>query len=294
MKRKAVFLDRDGTIIEDVGYVSRPDQVRLLPGAAEAIRRLRRAGYLVVIVSNQSGVARGLLTEDDLETVHQRMIDLLAAEGATIDGTYYCPFIDGKDAKVAAYRRKSLLRKPEAGMLLKAAEELDIDLARSWMIGDADRDMEAGRRAGCRSILLRTVDDDAQTGRGGLAAHNGVFRAADLLEATDIVETQDRQSTVEETGQKGTSSAGGADDEVVSWLRRISEQLDRDRRSRLQDDFSLLRMFGTLVQMFAIVTALWGVVPLFAGESGPAVARFCLAIFLQLAAVTAFVLDRWK
>ena len=154
MKASAVFLDRDGTIIEDVGYIARPEDVRLLPHAAEGIRRFNGAGHLVVIVSNQSGVARGLFSEETMKTVHQRVVEALEKEGCRIDGAYYCPFLNGDDAKVEAYRRDSNLRKPEPGMLLLAAKDMGIDLGKSWMIGDALRDVEAGRRAGCRTILL--------------------------------------------------------------------------------------------------------------------------------------------
>jgi D-glycero-D-manno-heptose 1,7-bisphosphate phosphatase len=152
--RPAVFLDRDGTIIEDRGYVAHPDQVRLLPGVGDAIRRLRDHGYLVVVVSNQSGVARGYFDETALQLVHERMVALLVAEGAALDAAYYCPFLDAPEAVVERFRRVSHERKPAPGMILRAARRHGIDLARSWMVGDSPSDVEAGRRAGCRTILL--------------------------------------------------------------------------------------------------------------------------------------------
>ena len=118
MTSTAVFLDRDGTVVEDPGYIGDPDQVQLIPGAAEAINRFSKAGHRVVIVSNQSGVARGMFTEEDLSRVHARLVALLEADGAMLDGAYYCPYLDGPEAKVEAYRGDSDLRKPKPGMLL--------------------------------------------------------------------------------------------------------------------------------------------------------------------------------
>jgi D-glycero-D-manno-heptose 1,7-bisphosphate phosphatase len=174
--RPAVFLDRDGTLIEDPGYVRDAEQVRLLAGAAEALRDVRAAGFVVVVVTNQSGVARGYLDEIVLAAIHDRMRELLAASGARLDGLYYCPY--HPQAVVEAYRKESDWRKPGSGMLLQAASDLGIDLRRSWMIGDSPRDIQAGRSAGCRTVLL------AQ-GHGEDCGADAV--AADLQEASAIV-----------------------------------------------------------------------------------------------------------
>ena len=122
MKSPAVFLDRDDTIIVDRGYLCDPEEVELIPGAAEAILRFSEAGYLIIIVSNQSGVARGILSEKDLKAVHARLTELLAEKGASLDGAYYCPYLDGAEATSKAYRRDSFLRKPKPGMLLRPVE----------------------------------------------------------------------------------------------------------------------------------------------------------------------------
>ncbi len=180
MKKSAVFLDRDGTLIEDPGYLSDPDQVRLLPGAASAVRRLNEAGCLVIVVSNQSGVARGLITESDVDAIHERLRTLLAAEDARIDAVYYCPFFDGPEAIVEKYRRDSDLRKPNPGMLLLAAKEHPIDLKSSWMIGDKDSDVLAGRSAGCRTILIETSTNPPRN----IHPH---FTAGSLPTAVEIV-----------------------------------------------------------------------------------------------------------
>jgi len=163
--------------MKDTGYPASPEQVQLLPGAARAVRMLREAGFRIVVVTNQSGVARGLLTELDLAAVNDRLRELLADEGAHIDALYYCPY--HPEGTVAAYRRESTWRKPNPGMLLQAAEDLCIDLSRSWMVGDSVRDVVAGRRAGCRTILL--------TAEAEVDCPEADFTAADVLEAAEII-----------------------------------------------------------------------------------------------------------
>ncbi|MFP3937763.1 MAG: D-glycero-alpha-D-manno-heptose-1,7-bisphosphate 7-phosphatase [Phycisphaerae bacterium] len=161
MANKAVFLDRDNTIIEDPGYLSDPADVKLLPGADLAIKSLRQGGYKIVVVTNQSGVARGLLTEERLEEVHAELRRRLDERGATVDAIYYCPYLP--DAPIDEYAVDSELRKPRPGMLLQAAGEMDLDLHNSWAIGDAPRDVEAGRRAGCRTVRIRTPRPSGST-----------------------------------------------------------------------------------------------------------------------------------
>lgn len=154
MANKAVFLDRDQTIIEDPGYISDPAQVKLLPGAEVAIKSLAQGGYKIVVVTNQSGIARGMLNEETLEQVHQELRRQLGQSGAAIDAIYFCPF--HPEGSVEAYAKESEHRKPAPGMLLLAAAEMDLDLSQSWMIGDGVRDVEAGQRAGCHTIRLQS------------------------------------------------------------------------------------------------------------------------------------------
>jgi histidinol-phosphate phosphatase family protein len=149
--RPAVFLDRDGTVVEDTGYLADAADVRLLPGAAEAIRSLSDDGYAVVVVSNQSGVARGIVSPDAAAEVHDRLVALLEDEEAHIDGAYYC--FHGPDAGCDC-------RKPAAGLLRRAVADLDLDVSRSFAVGDAVRDVEAGASVGCVSILL--ADNDVE------------------------------------------------------------------------------------------------------------------------------------
>jgi histidinol-phosphate phosphatase family protein len=141
--RPAVFLDKDGTLVEDVPFNVDPARIRLVAGAAEALAALHRAGFLLVVVSNQSGVARGLFPESALDGVRERLQELLAP--VPLAGWFYCPHgpADGCDC-----------RKPAPGLLTRAEAELGIDLGRSWMVGDILNDVEAGRRAGCRTVLI--------------------------------------------------------------------------------------------------------------------------------------------
>ena len=154
MSKPAVFFDRDNTLIAADGYLGDASQVRLIGGAADAVARLRHKGYAVVVISNQSGVARGMFGEEQVQEVNARLDDLLA-EGdrdAIIDRHEYCPF--HPEAVIELYRRESPLRKPAPGMIYRAAETLGLDITASWVIGDAARDIAAGRAAGCRTILF--------------------------------------------------------------------------------------------------------------------------------------------
>jgi rfaE bifunctional protein nucleotidyltransferase chain/domain len=153
--RPAVFLDRDGTLIVDVGYPREPEQVRLIPGCARALAALKELGFALVVVSNQSGVGRGLVSADEAERVHRRFTEVLAEQGVVVDGVYYCPH---------APEDGCACRKPSPELLLRAAAELELCLPRSFMIGDKPSDTEAGREAGCRTILLRagSVSDGPQ------------------------------------------------------------------------------------------------------------------------------------
>ena len=147
MKRPGAFLDRDGVLIVDCGYPHRPDQLVLIPGAAEAVKRLNDAGYVVVIVTNQSGVARGLFSEETMHGFNALLVARLAEAGARIDAVYAAPH--HAEAVDERYRHPDHPdRKPNPGMLLKAIAEHDLDPARSLMIGDQPSDMEAARRAG--------------------------------------------------------------------------------------------------------------------------------------------------
>ena len=152
--RGAVFLDRDGTLIRQVECMHRLEQLGLLPGAAEGIRLLNEKNQLVVVVTNQPVVARGLASEAAVDAIHAELKRRLGRKGAHLDAVYFCPH--HPNATLEKYRLKCGCRKPEPGMILRAAREHEIDLRQSVMIGDTTQDLEAGRRAGVRTILVRT------------------------------------------------------------------------------------------------------------------------------------------
>ena len=155
-KQKAVFLDRDGTINKYVGFLRNIDEFELLPGVADAIRQINNLGYLAIVVTNQPVIARGEVTIGQLQDIHNKMETLLGAEGAYLDAIYYCPHHPHKGyaGEISELKIDCDCRKPKAGMLLKAAEEFNIDLESSWMIGDGENDIKAGKAAGCQTALI--------------------------------------------------------------------------------------------------------------------------------------------
>ena len=155
MGQPAVFLDRDGTLIEEVGYPTRPEQIRILGGVARGLARLAEAGFKRIVVTNQSGIARGLMTEDDLDRFHEALDEQLDLLGAAVDAYYVCPH--HPDRSAAARPDLAIAcdcRKPKPGLILQAAEDLNIDLGASWTVGDTWRDVQAGQAAGLRTIKL--------------------------------------------------------------------------------------------------------------------------------------------
>ena len=165
--RPAVFLDRDGTLIEEAGYLDRLERLVFFPYTIDAVRVLNRAGLAVVVVTNQAGIARGVVKESFVAEAHAHISERLAAGGARVDGYYYCPH--HKDGIIDALRRECDCRKPMPGMIKKAAEELGLDLSRSFVVGDRWHDLEAGQSVGARGVLVRTgygrVDEKAPLAR---------------------------------------------------------------------------------------------------------------------------------
>jgi D,D-heptose 1,7-bisphosphate phosphatase len=166
LARHAVFLDRDGTLVRDRGFVHRVADLELLEHAVDGLRRMAALDYQLIITTNQSGIARGYFTEADAEVFHRALCSRLSAEGAPIAAVYYCPFHPTEG--VGRYRCDSPLRKPGAGMILQAAADHSLDLKSSFAIGDKKSDILAGQSAGCRTILLRT--GAGGTGEPGLSA----------------------------------------------------------------------------------------------------------------------------
>jgi D-glycero-D-manno-heptose 1,7-bisphosphate phosphatase len=186
--RRAVFMDRDGTISEEVGYVNHPSRYRVFPFAARAVRALNEAGWLAVLVTNQAGVARGYFREELIGEVHKVLASELERGGARLDAVYYCPH--HPTVGEPPYRFDCDCRKPRPGLLLRAARELDLDLSRCWMVGDRYSDTELARNAGAHSALVLTG-----YGRGELEYQSEAWPqrpdlvAENLLEAVKTIVT---------------------------------------------------------------------------------------------------------
>lgn len=178
--KRAVFIDRDGTINVEKDYLYLAEEFEFIPGAAKAIGILNKAGFLVVVVTNQSGVARGYYTEEDVHLLHRHIASQLELEGAAVDAWFYCPH---HPAGRGSYALPCRCRKPLPGMLLEAARRFDIDLESSIMIGDKLVDVEAGRAAGCSSIMVRTGYGQKEEQR----LPKGVEVFDDLLAAAESV-----------------------------------------------------------------------------------------------------------
>ena len=290
MSNKAVFLDRDDTLIEDPGYISSPEQVKLLDGVPDALIELKGLGYKLVIVTNQSGVARGIFTEKRLGEIHDRLTQLLTEKGASLDKIYYCPF--HPDGVVQKYRRESDDRKPNPGMLLKAAGEMDIELARSWSVGNSKRDVEAGQRAGCRTILMDSPSHVAQPDqRLSLGGVTPDFRAINIKEVVNIIKKYHRtagtvqtksissdriepaEQTIEQVSdvhggtlqtenpqhktepkkvQTQPAAQGGDADKTERLLNNIMTQLKTMQRAEMFGEFSIMRLLAGIVQVIVL------------------------------------------
>jgi D-glycero-D-manno-heptose 1,7-bisphosphate phosphatase len=178
VRRRAVFLDRDGTLVEESGYLDRLERLEFFPYTVDAVRALNHAGLAVVLITNQAGVAKGMFDEQFVADTHDRISAHLLAGGARLDGIYYCPH--HPDATVARYRLACDCRKPEPGLLRRAAADLDLDLTRSFVVGDRSNDVGAGRAVGARTVLVRTGYGTLAERAGG---HSATFIADTLIDA---------------------------------------------------------------------------------------------------------------
>ncbi len=180
----AVFLDRDGTLIEEVGYLDRLDRLEVFPYTAEALRLLARAGFRLVIVTNQAGVARGFFGEDFVQLANRHLVERLAEAGVTVDGAYYCPH--HPEGTIDRYRASCDCRKPKPGMLRAAERDLGLDLSRSWVVGDRWLDVQLATGVGARSVLVRTGYGETELAHpvDGVEA---TAVAAHVLEAASLI-----------------------------------------------------------------------------------------------------------
>jgi D,D-heptose 1,7-bisphosphate phosphatase len=313
MSNKAIFLDRDDTLIQDPGYINHPDQVKLRDGAAEALVQLKRMGYKLIVVTNQSGVARGVVSEDVLSQVHNRLKQLLAEKEAYLDGIYYCPY--HPDGVIAKYRKESDWRKPNPGMLLAAASEMDIDLSESWMIGNSGRDIEAGLRAGCRTILINRSFNYKQPEPG---QPNPDYKAVNIKEAVNVIKkyhhssgkasvevgsapasnSQPASQATEKTAQQETipASQGISGERLEQLLGSILEQLRSMQRDRMFSEFSIVRLIAGIVQiivLFCLLISIWFLISPSRQDNSVLIA-IGFAMVLQVMALTFYVMRGQK
>lgn len=328
MSNQAVFVDRDRTLIEDPGYLAAPEAVKVLPGVELAIKSLRQAGYLVVVVTNQSVIARGILTEDGLEAIHAELRRQLAEKGTHLDAVYYCPY--HPEGTVEGYAIESELRKPKPGMLLKGAEQLDIDLDQSWMVGDSPRDVEAGQRAGCRTVRIRIPGQEDQTVEGEEGAQadytvrnlveaarvilrapavappvrSGAEKAVDLREMAEQEAIEPEQSATVPPEQEAVAagaaaepvapSKAGPDQAVRMEILRHVRQLSQSAVGG-HEEFSVTKLIAGIIQVLALLALLLtAVTALHGGEGSTATAQLwaLVAIVLQMMSLTFFIMQR--
>jgi len=235
MSEKAIFLDRDDTLIDDPGYINDPEQVKLLDGVPEALIQLKALGYKLIIATNQSAVAHGIVTEKVLGEIHDRLKQLLAEKNAFLDRIYYCPY--HPEGVVQKYRKESNSRKPSPGMLLQAADEMDIDLKQSWCIGNSGRDIEAGLRAGCKTILI-DMPPARQKQISSLVSLAGVspnYRAVNIKEAVNIIKKHLRSSAEQEkTAQPTPTDQTAPTPEANVQVSDLDEQTEQTNEQQPQ------------------------------------------------------------
>lgn len=313
MSNKAIFMDRDDTLIEDPGYINDPDQVKLLDGVPEALVEFRNMGYKLVVVSNQSAVARGIVTEKVLDDIHDRLKQLLAKKQAYLDNIYYCPY--HPNGVISKYRKESDLRKPNPGMLLAAAEQMDIDLGQSWAIGNSEHDVEAGRRAGCKTIL---IDNSSHSKKRIHPTLNPDYRAVNIKEVVNIIKkhlrspAEDVQKTEPlPTAQtqmpsqisdepQPTARPAKPPQETTSQntneqlLNSILKQLKSMRRENMFDEFSVMRLIAGVFQIVALAclfTSIWFVMSP-DRQNETVLISLGFAVMLQLISLTFYIQGR--
>lgn len=270
-RRPAVFFDRDNTLIANDGYLGDPAGVVLVEGAAELVARVRRLGFATVVFSNQSGVARGMFGEDDVRAVNARFDQLLAASDpdAVIDRHEYCPF--HPEGTVEAYRKQSDMRKPKPGMIHRAADALGLDINKSWVIGDAPRDIEAGKAAGCRTIRVAHPSLSPSPAAEARTAVEPDFVVSSLREAGDVIEREleitrtlsghiappaSAEATPSPEPRTDAKKVPVGDQRSLDRLESLVEEILNElrRRDDVRADFSVTKLIAGIVQVVALAT----------------------------------------
>lgn len=299
MKRPAIFFDRDNTLIVGNEYLGDPEQVQLMDGAAAAVARARELGFAVVVISNQSGVARGYFDETAVQAVNQRMEDLLLAANANavIDRQEYCPF--HPEAVVERYKQDSDLRKPKPGMFFKASHALALDLDRSWMVGDAPRDVEAGAAAGCRTVLFLPPGLPASPAALETPKVKPDYVVASLAEAmqyiTEHMDGQPRptmklaEAAPEPAAPPSPTTRGRNRTELL--LEQILAELKSSDTQHVMD-FSISKLLAGIVQIVALAIAFLAFIH--RGDPNTSIHLLFGAIFFQMLTVALLIMGRQR
>jgi D-glycero-D-manno-heptose 1,7-bisphosphate phosphatase len=320
MKRPAVFFDRDNTLIACDGYLGDPAKVQLIDGAAQAVARAKKLGYTTVVVSNQSGVARGMYDEAAVHACNARLDELLgdADAEAVIDRHDFCPF--HPEALLEKYRGESDRRKPRPGMLLEAAAKLDLDLSKSWMIGDTPRDTDAGKAAGCRTILFHHNGLAPSPNANDEPGSPPDFKVSTLKEALDVIE---ENTTPKTEGQPPTPQQPPSDDDArrtvvmqmplpevagippsvtnepvapaTSRLESLAEQILAEmRRERTQEpstEFSVSKLLAGILQIIVLAVLFLTYLKM---NTDAVVKMLLLALTLQTMTISLLIMGKQK
>lgn len=251
----AIFLDRDDTLIRNSGDLGDDSLVQLLPGVPEGLKQLKDMGFVLVVVTNQGGVARGAMTEADVDAVNQRIAHLIDESTGSlnlIDRFYYCPF--HPEGRIDTYCKEHPWRKPSPGMIIQAARDMDLELGRSWMIGDSRRDMQAGTAAGCRTILVDPPERPHENVQLNVTGHVQQFHEAVemVADAMDTPET----TPVDASPDHGT----GADERILAELESLKKQIQAQApRPR---ELNLLVILAVACGILSIIMLTMGVIQL--------------------------------
>jgi len=322
MSDKAIFLDRDNTLINDPGYINHPDQVKLLDGVAEALNELKALEYKLVVVTNQSAVARGIVTEKALGEIHDRLEELLAEQNASLDRIYYCPY--HPDGVVPEFSKESDCRKPAPGMFRKAVAEMDLDLDQSWCIGDTRGDVEAGRQAGCKTILIDKPSPHKSSSTSlSFEKVKPDYKAINMKEAVNIIKKHLRSSgadqnqlqsvtsspaepespidkpapqTEEQPPQPVAEEPQSPTDKTEDLLNHILIQLKSMQRDDMFSEFSVMRLMAGMVQvvvLFCLLITIWFLMSP-SREDNSVFIALGFAVVFQLMALTFYLMQGKK
>jgi D-glycero-D-manno-heptose 1,7-bisphosphate phosphatase len=296
MKRPAIFFDRDNTLIANDGFLGEAEKVVLIDGAADAVAKARSLGFATVIISNQSGVARGLFGEEDVLEVNQRLDELLKAANpaAVIDRHEFCPY--HPEATVEQYKQDSSLRKPKPGMILAAAQRLALDLSRSWVIGDAPRDIEAGKAAGCRTILIHQPDLPASPAASEQLSSQPEQIVSNLAEAMDFIQKQnDAEASAAVAAAPATPPPAPPAQLPMTRLEQLTEQilfeLRKAREHGEYPDFAVSKLLAGIVQVLALAVVFLSY--LYRNDESFS-GLLLFAVFMQTLTISLLIMGRQK